>query len=133
VRLALIIALAVACGGKPTPKPPPALDAKQLAKLLDSDLATVGDIAQRQRGDCAATTAELRPHVERMKQHAAEVARMLEDPVKGPELKAEVAKYSETARNDRIANDLGATYKSCQNDAQQRHQLERVIADIPTF
>ena len=130
---ALTLALAcLACGGKPTPKQPPApLAPKELAKLLDSDMATLGDIAQRKRGDCAAMTADLRPLVDRMKLHAVEVDRMVQDPVKARELRSELARYSETARNDRMATDLGATYLACASD--ERYQLERVISNIPTY
>jgi hypothetical protein len=180
MRLALI--LMFACGGaRPAPPKPQPLDPKGLAKLLDDDLARLGEIAHRLRGKCTATIAELRPHVSRMKTHELEVQHMLEDAQQAAELKQELAAYASRAagKSDGIAKDLGATYVACgqhcgqqsqrpkdeapprwpppseptddRNDpqppvrpappanidpqpiCQERYQLERVIAELPTY
>lgn len=97
-------------------------------------MTTLAELARRHRGNCSSLTAELRPHVDRMKQHATAVEQMTADPSKTRELEAELAKYAQTsARTDQIAQDLGATYVACKDDPAQRHALERVIADIPTY
>jgi hypothetical protein len=137
VRRALILGLVLACGGKPVPKPPPPpeLEPKTLARQLDDDMNQLAALAKLHRDDCTALATALRPHVDQMKRHAGEVARMLEDPTKARQLESELATYANAtpARTDQIANDLGATYRSCQNDPAARHQLERAIADIPTY
>ncbi len=130
---AALICLLVACGSKPAPKPR-GLEPAALAKMLDDDMTTLGVIAHRQRGNCISLATELRPHVDRMKLHAADVERMLADPVKARELKSALTRYpGNPTRTDQIAQDLGATYLGCKDDQTQRYALERVIADIPTY
>jgi len=144
VRLALTVVCFVAAACRhappsPTPTPPPS-EAEQLAAALDDDLARLGEIAHRLRGHCPALIAELRPHVARMKQHHDRVQHLLADPKQASELKQALAAYNTRAggKAEAIADDLGATYRTCHDCAtdlacKQRYQLERVIADMPTY
>lgn len=130
-----LIVFAIACGGKPAPRPPPPEPASTvLARTLDEDLTILADLAHRHAADCVALVAQLRPHVDRMKAHAAEVSAMMSDPIKAKELKAALAGYEAKAagRTDAIAKDLGAAYLGCQ-DATAKTGIERAIADIPTY
>ncbi|MBA2544446.1 MAG: hypothetical protein H0V17_32690 [Deltaproteobacteria bacterium] len=133
---ALIVALACfACGGKPAPKqPPPPLDAKQLAKLLDDDMSALAELTHRQRGNCGALAAELRPLTERMKLHAAEVETMSADPAKLRELRSALAAYAKQtpARTDRMVEDFKVTGSACTDD-EERNRLGAAIRNIPTF
>lgn len=112
-----------------------------LARLLDEDLVQLGDIAHRLRGKCTETILELRPQVTRMQQHHAEVVRMLQDARQASELKRQLAVFSQhvAGKTDQIANDLGATYLACgercagDGTCRDRYQLERAIADMPTY
>jgi hypothetical protein len=151
IAIALIF-IASACGGRSAPpKPPPPLS-KQLAAAIYSDFIALGEIAQRQRGKCAELTAELRPHVSRMKARKADVDVMLRDPKQTTELKAELATYANPINGltDKIATNLAATYLTCcprpprdepaedppKPDAKRcpaGYELERVIADMPTY
>lgn len=133
MRGALIL-LAVACGGKPAPKPPQVSPAETLAKQLDEDLATLAELAHRHRADCAALAAALPPHVDQMKGHAGAVARLMADPVQGAELRTALASYADSSpgRTDRTAKDLGAAYLACP-DTATKYRLEKAIADMPTF
>lgn len=132
-----LICLLVACGGKPAPRPqpPPPLDAKLLARKLDDDMSRLAELAARHRGDCSALARALEPHVATMKSHASQVAKMLEDPAKAKQLETELAAYAKAtpARTDKIAEDLGATYRSCKDEPTERHRLESAIAEIPTY
>ncbi len=129
-----VILLAVACGGKPAPRPPQVSPAETLAKQLDDDLAKLAELAHRHAVDCGALVSVLRPHVEQMKRHAGDVELMMADPVKGAELKAALAGYADRSpgRTDQAAKDLGAAYLRCP-DATTKYQLEKAIADMPTF
>ncbi len=93
----------------------------------------LAEIARRHAGDCVGLTAALRPHVDRMKGHHADVEAMLGDAEQSRELKTELAKYtSPPDRTDRTARDLGAAYRAC-SDADAKYGLEKVIAEIPTY
>jgi hypothetical protein len=129
-----VILLAVACGGKPAPKPPQVSPAETLAKQLDDDLAKLAELASRYAVDCAALAAALRPHVDQMKAHAGEVATMTSDPVRKAELEAALAGYANRSpgRTDQTAKDLGTAYLRCP-DADTKYRLEKAIADMPTF
>jgi hypothetical protein len=130
-----LIVFAIACGGKPAPKPPPPEPASTvLARKLDDDMTILADLAHRHAADCIALVTQLRPHVDQMKAHAAEVATMMSDPIQGKALKTALAGYETKAagRTDAIAKDLGAAYLGCQ-DATAKLGIERAIADIPTY
>ncbi len=133
MRLAVIL-LAVACGGKPAPKPPQISPAETLAKQLDDDLAKLAELAHRHAASCAALAVALRPHVDQMKLHAGDVATLMADPVKGKELQAALAGYADKSpgRTDAIAKDLGTAYLACP-DTDTKYRLEKAIADMPTF
>ncbi len=142
MRLALIAMVIAACGGHaaPPPAPPQPSEAEKLAASLDDDLARLGEIAHRLRGKCPELIAELRPHVERMKQHHDQVQHLLADTKQAAELKQALAAYNTRAggKAEAIAEDLGATYKACHDcptdiTCKERYQLERVIADMPTY
>jgi hypothetical protein len=156
-QLALVFAL-VACGGKPPPpKPAPPLGPTDLAALIYSDFTALAELARRQRGKCTALTAELKPHVARMRARQADVERMLRDAKQAGELKTELAAYAERSKPlaDTIAADLATTYLTCcparvpapagpqaipktgseveAPTCDAGYQLERVIADLPTY
>jgi hypothetical protein len=148
MRLAVIL-LVFACGGaKPAPPRPKPLDAKGLAKLLDEDLERLVSIAHDQRGNCKATIEELGAHVMRMKNHETEVKRMLDDAQQAAELEKELATYAShaTGKAELIVNDLALTHAACtklcvdrcgdgctEKVCEERYQLERVIASMPTY
>lgn len=134
--IAALIAVALAaCGGAPAraPAPPPS-PAAELAATLEGDLEALAELAHRHAADCGALVGALRPQVDRMKVHAAEVERMLADPARARELRQALAGYAERApaRADRIAKDLGAAYLGCR-EVEVRYRLERAIAELPTF
>lgn len=134
-RTLILIAL-VACGGtpaRPAPKPDRP-DPATLARQLDDDMSGLADLAHRHRGNCGGLAADLPPHVERMKLHAAEVERMVDDADRARELRAALAGYAEKAptRTAQIGQDFEATYRICQ-DPTQRAAIERAIRDMPTY
>jgi hypothetical protein len=147
LQLTILSTLALAaCGGRsPPPKPPPPLDGKQLAQLIYGDLVQLGELAKRSRGKCAELTAELVPHVARMKSRHTDVELMMRDSKQATELKTELATYADRTKalTDKTAADLAATYLSCcpttEGPKAERascpagYQLERVIADMPTY
>jgi hypothetical protein len=160
VTRTLLLVVVAACSGRPPPpKPPPPLDAHRLAELIFSDLTELGAIAARRRGRCAELTADLEPHVARMKRRRVDVETMLRDAKQAGELKTALAAYADRSKplTDKIAIDLADTYKGCcpatapadapppgrvpcpDGDCSTRpacpagYRLERVIADMPTY
>ncbi|MBS1120863.1 MAG: hypothetical protein H6Q90_3091 [Deltaproteobacteria bacterium] len=131
--VALVIALGFAgCGGRPrADQPPRPSDPKQLALALHLDLERLGELAHRLRGRCPELVAELRPHVARMRAHAAEVKQATQDRKLAIELKSEVLAYDERDRglSDVIGTDLGASYLSC----KQATELRALIDQIPSL
>jgi hypothetical protein len=122
---ALILVLLVACGGKSTK---PKYDTAKLARVLHEDIAELGEIAKRHRGDCKGLIAELDPHVTRMRSHADEVKRVQQDVELAKQLKRDVATYDSQNRGlaDAIGGDLGASYQSCKENKQLLELIDRI-------
>ncbi len=116
-----------ACGPKAGPAKPE-VDTARLARALHDDLLELGAIASRHRGDCAALVPALRPHVDVMRAHAAEVKAALEDPVIARQLRADVRAYDVEHRGvaDAIGEDLGASYVTCKDNAELTDLIDRI-------
>lgn len=128
--LAIVIGIGIgigACGPKPGPARPK-VDTARLARALHDDLLALGAIARRHRGDCAALVPALRPHVDVMRAHAAEVKAALEDPAIARQLRADVRAYDAEHRGvaDAIGEDLGASYVTCKDNAELTDLIDRI-------
>jgi hypothetical protein len=124
VRALIVVAL-IACGPKASR---PAYDTAKLARELHLDLTELGAIAKRHRGDCPALIAALEPHVARMRAHAREVARVQQDPELAKRLRRDVMAYDSEHRGlaDTIGDDLGASYRTCPDNKQLLHLIDRI-------
>ena len=122
----MILALAmIACGPKATK---PKYDTAKLARELHDDIMQLGVIAKQHKADCAALVAALRPHVDRMRAHAAEVKRVQQDTALAKQLRKDVAAYDAEHKDlgDAIGSDLGAAYKTCPDNQALLDQIDRI-------
>ena len=121
----LIFVVLFACGAKSSR---PKYDTAKLARELHEDVAELGAIAKRHRGDCPGLIAELDPHVTRMRSHADEVKRVQQDVELAKQLKRDVAAYDEQNKGlaDAIGGDLGASYQACPDNQQLLQLIDRI-------
>ena len=125
MRALIALAALAACGPKASQPP---YDTAKLARELHRDVAVLAEIAQQHAGNCPALVTALRPHVERMRAHAAEVKRVQQDGVTAKRLRKDVAVYDVQHRGgaDAIGADLGASYRTCPDNKALLELIDRI-------
>jgi hypothetical protein len=133
VRLALVVAIACACGGeppalsRPARPPPPRYDPREMAELADGMfdvLDTMAAVVDAHRGDCPGMGRELSQLFDKAAPITARIHAVAADKDGAAALAAQVHRHDADASSldERISEGL----RPCANDADVRAAIEKM-------